>query len=325
MDDNQIKQTRKIIFHHLKIAKEKVETASFILERKEGADAIPILFKALDIAIRVLLNFKQKPLAGFQKNSASLEKEYQKEGLGDEETMKLCNSLYEMDKKYRNEVEVEVDEREINNVLEKVKNFLDRAYKFLKTQLTNSREMVLKRAAKRILRVSLISIASLVVIFLLVKLGQNIFGPKHGLLARYYNNISLQGPPALEKIDKKIDFRWGPLRPNEKISSEFYSVRWEGRIKIDKNDKYTFYINSDEGVRLFIDDKIIIDTWLSENRMMENSGEVTLKKGFHKIRLDYYFNQRFADIELLWSSKSFKKRSVSSKFLFPPLSINVSR
>lgn len=324
MDDNEIKRMRKKIFHQIKIAEDRSESASSLIETETYVDAIPILFKAVDITSRTLLAFKQKPIADYQKNIKSLEEEYRIEGLWDEETIGLFRSLYEMNENYKSEIELEYDESAVKSIFEKTEDFLDKTHKFLKTQLTTSRERIIKRRVKKIFIASCISVVSLLVVFFLVKLGINLFGPKHGLLAHYYNNINLKGPVTVEKIDKKIDFVWGNSSPQKNIYGEF-SVRWEGRIKIDKSDKYTFYILSDEGFRLFIDDKIIINTWSNQNRTMENSGDVKLERGFHRIRLEYYFNQKFSDIKLLWSSRSFKKRVVGDKVLFPPPELNVSR
>jgi len=323
MIDNEIKEMREKTFRQMKMVDERLESASFILERDANVDAIPILSRAVDMTVRILLSFKQIPLGNFQENIKSLEKEYEKEGFYDEETIESFNSLYEMNEGYKKEMEIDYDYRDVKSIFDEAENFIREAHKFLEIQLITPEERMIKRKKQKILAASGISICSLIVLFFLVKLGINIFGPKHGLLARYYNNIHLEDPIAVERIDKKIDFRWGGLKPDPRIGKEF-SVRWEGRIKLDKNDHYTFYIMSDESFRFFIDDKIIIDTWSTKEKKLENSGEARLRKGFHKIRIEYYFDQIFADIILLWSSNSFKKRIVGKKVLFPPAASDIS-
>jgi hypothetical protein len=110
---------------------------------------------------------------------------------------------------------------------------------------------------------------------------------------------------------------WNIWTPHRKITSKEFSVRWEGKLKIEKSGSYTFHVLTDEGVRLLLDDKMIIDTWSDKMRTMQNvSGQLKLRKGFHKIKLEYYFNQQFADIQLLWSCDSFKKRIVGNKVLY---------
>jgi len=317
MDEKEIKQMRKKIFPLIKIAEDKLENASLILEREVNIDAIPILFKAADIGSRALLAFKQKPSGDFKNNIKLLEEEYKREGLLDNETVESFQSLAEMNEKYGSEIELEYDESLITGIFEKLENFLALIKKFLKNQLTTPKERMIKRRLKRAFIISAAAVGSLLVIFLLVKIGQSLFGPKQGLLAHYYDNVNLEGQPVVERIDKKIDFVWGGLPPHDAIRGEF-SVRWEGRIEIPENDNYTFYIKSDEGVRFLIDDKPFIDTWSETQRVMEHSASVTLRKGFYKITLEYYFSQRFADIKLLWSSSSFDKKTVENKVLFPP-------
>lgn len=317
MDDNEIKKIRKTIFPQMKMAEERLESASIIIERETNVDAIPILFKAVDITLKALLNLKQKPPGDFQENIKSVEDNYKKEGLLDEATKKSFHSLYEMNKNYKSEIELEYDEDVVKSIFDKAENFMGNSYKFLKTQLTTPKERLMKKRAKKILLAGSILVGSFIIIFFLVKFGINIFGPKHGLLAHYYNNINLKSPAAVEKIDGNIDFLWGDASPHPRITGKF-SARWEGRIKIEESGNYTFFIDSDEGVRLFLDDDMIIDTWLDKNRQVENSGDVYLTEGFHKMKCEYYFNRQHAHIKLLWSSESLKKRTVKSKVLYPP-------
>ena len=318
MEDSEIKKIRKDTFQQIKIAEKKYENASILINGQASVDAIPILHKAVDIAVSVLLNLKQKSIDDFQKNINSLKEEYKKEGILDEKTLKIFHSLSGMYEDYKSEIELKYNISDIKEVFEKTGEFLVTIRKYLKTRLTTSKEQARKNRASKILTVCGVLIVSSIVILLLVNLGIKIFGPKHGFLAHYYDNIDLKGPTAVEKIDGKIDFRWGRSSPHPKITDNF-SVRWEGELEIDKSDHYTFYINSDEGTKLFLDDELIIDTWLNKNRPVENAGELFLEEGVHKIKLEYFFDQRHAHIKLLWSSGSFKKRTMKSKFLTPPI------
>jgi len=317
MDDHEIKQMRKVLFHQLKIAEEKLECASVIAEREENVDAIPILFKTVDITARTLLSFKHKTPGDYLQNIKSLEEEFLEEKLFDKNSAEYFHHLYDMNEKYRSEMEFDYDETMVKDIFDKTEKFLNKTYKFLKNQLTTSRDRIIKKRVKKISIAAGILAVSALAVFLGIRLAFSIFGPKHGLLAYYYNNIRLKEPAAATRIDKKIDFVWGDLSPHRNIIDDF-SARWEGKIKIEKNDKYTFYIRSDEGVKLFIDGKILINTWPEKKRVNEHSGSIKLKKGFHNIKLEYYFNQKFADLKLLWSSSKFKKKIVAPKYLFPP-------
>jgi len=324
MDNNQVKKIKKTIFQRLKKAEEKLENVSIIMERKSSDDALPILFKSVDIIVRLLLSFKQKPIQDYRSNIHALQEEYRNEGLFDQETLQLFHSLHNMQESYLKEIDFQCEEESIKKIFGKAENFLDKTYKFFNRELLTPQERRWRQRMKKILIIASAAVASGIIIFFLVRLGFHLFGPQHGLLARYFNNIQLKGPAVIEKIDKKINFKWGNMAPHPPLKNQ-YSVRWEGRIKIDSNDIYTFYIVSDEGVRLFIDDRLLINTWAHTNRSIEHSAKINLLPGFHKIKLEYYFNQKYADIRLLWSSRSFKKRQIDSSVLFPPLSYTSRR
>lgn len=176
---------------------------------------------------------------------------------------------------------------------------------------------MIQERIKKILAISGASLGALIITFFLIIFVINKFFPTHGLLAQYYNNIELEEPAAVVIINENIDFDWADLNPHKAISDNF-SVRWQGRIKISKNDNYTFTLATDEGAVLFIDDNMVINTWPKKNRASEHSGSLDLGKGFHTIMVKYIFDQTYADIKLYWSSRSSNKEIVGTKYFYPP-------
>ncbi len=80
---------------------------------------------------------------------------------------------------------------------------------------------------------------------------------QHGLNAEYYNNDDLTDKK-LDRIDSNIDFDWGLKSPDAIIDPETYSVRWIGKILPERTDRYNFYIYSDDGARLWVNNELII-------------------------------------------------------------------
>ena len=308
---------RNIIFQQMETAEERLQSASIIMESGMIVDAVPVLFKAADIVIRILLSFKEIELKDFSQNIELFREQYGEEAWFDEEMTGVFHSLSERNESYWSKIEIGVDEREIKNLFDKMENFLDRTRKYLKSRSSESKKKTRSKRIKKITLACVSAAASAVLLFFLIKLFMSIFGPPHGLLAYYYNNIDLEGPPVVERIDKKIIFDWGASGPHPGVNSKF-SVRWEGRIKIKKTERYIFIVHSDEGVRLYVDDASLIDTWFDEDRGLTNTGRIKLEEGFHRIRLEYYSDQQHADIILLWRSKTQKRRIVESSVLFPP-------
>ena len=109
-----------------------------------------------------------------------------------------------------------------------------------------------------------------------------------------------------------------PLFVPNGFPNDNFSVRWEGKIKIDQSDDYTFYTISDDGVRLIINDEIIIDSWVPQPAT-ENKGTIHLKKNnTYPIILEYYEESGGEAIILGWESNSFSKCLIPSSNLKTP-------
>lgn len=118
----------------------------------------------------------------------------------------------------------------------------------------------------------------------------NIDGNTNGLIGEYFTNQNLEGKPEKVTIDKQINFRWEWESSFEGFPKDNFSVRWSGYIKVDKTNTYTIDVSSDDGVRLYLDDKLVIDDW-NDHAEMTNSYTTKLESGkFYRIKLEYYEN-----------------------------------
>jgi hypothetical protein len=98
------------------------------------------------------------------------------------------------------------------------------------------------------------------------------------------------------------------------LPKENFSVRWRGYLRVPKDGEYVFSLIMDDGARLFIDEKKVIKEWTNHDSK-EFSKPVFLKKGNHRIRVDYY-NDRFnAVLKLYWMPKGGKKTLVPARYL----------
>lgn len=102
--------------------------------------------------------------------------------------------------------------------------------------------------------------------------------------------------------------------PNN-FPNDNFSVRWEGQIIIDHTSNYTFYTVSDDGVRLYVDDKIIINQW-EPQPATENKGDILLKKGAkYSIKIEYFEQDGGEAMILGWESQKLSKQIISSNYL----------
>lgn len=137
-----------------------------------------------------------------------------------------------------------------------------------------------------------------------------------GLRGEYFNTINL-GSFALNRIDRTVDFDWSSVSPDPSVTNDTYSVRWTGVVVPRFPQTYTFSTVSDDGVRLWINGRLVINNWTSHSATTNNAA-VALNEGQeYDIRLEYFNVTGNAVIGLLWSSASQTQEVVATSQLFP--------
>lgn len=122
----------------------------------------------------------------------------------------------------------------------------------------------------------------------------------NGLKAEFFNNMKLEGAPVFTRTDPEIDFNWEDDPPAPGVGKDNYSVRWTGLLVPEKTRTYTFVVASDDGVRLFIDGKKMIDNWTDHGTTVDTA-VIDLKAGkSYEIKLEFYENGGSAVITLSW-------------------------
>ncbi len=130
---------------------------------------------------------------------------------------------------------------------------------------------------------------------------------KQGLIAEFYNNKNLEGAIINTRHDSIIDFNFDDQPPIDKIGKDNYSIRWQGFITPPQTRKYTFYTSSDDGVRLFIDNKLLINNWSDHGTIVDSAViELTAGKAY-PVKLEFYENGGSEVIQLGWDYKETKK------------------
>ncbi len=117
---------------------------------------------------------------------------------------------------------------------------------------------------------------------------------------QYFNNMNLQGAPVLTRQDPSIDFEWNAGSPAPVVNVNNFSARWT-RTQIFGGGTYTFTTTTDDGVRLYIDDVMIMDNWQDQGMFPADSVTVDIAAGEHEIVMEYYDNQFDAIAKLTWS------------------------
>ncbi len=102
------------------------------------------------------------------------------------------------------------------------------------------------------------------------------------------------------------------------FSSENFSIRWTGQVEAGEGGAYTFHTVSDDGVRLWVDGKLLIDDW-TDHAEKEDKGTAQLAAGQKvPVRMEYYQGGGGAAAKLLWSGPGLKKGPIPRSRLHLP-------
>lgn len=141
---------------------------------------------------------------------------------------------------------------------------------------------------------------------------------KPGLKAEYFANKDLRGEPAVSKVDTGVDFNWGFGSPDKALPNEGFSIRWTGQVgPVPEAGEYEFYTRMDDGVRLWLDGKKVIDEW--RNNHLPHSVKVTLAKGQKvDLRLEYFNDGQEASAQLGWILPSAPRITRATRDVWVP-------
>ncbi len=105
--------------------------------------------------------------------------------------------------------------------------------------------------------------------------------------------------PIKEDISPWINYIWWD-RPSPGVPAEFFAVAWLGFIYIDKPGVYRFYVTTDDGSRVWLDNKLIINAWKDQPPTTYVSQPLPLREGYHKLKYYFYNRYAFAQAALGW-------------------------
>jgi hypothetical protein len=151
--------------------------------------------------------------------------------------------------------------------------------------------------------------------------------PTTGLLGEYFNRIdkTITAIPAswvvtATRVDASVGFSWGSAAPGlSGIGADAFTVRWTGSVSPPASGDYTFYTNSDDGARLWINGNLVVNKWVDQGTTEYASPPITLTQGtLVNIKMEYYENSGGAAAQLLWSSASITKSIIPETYLKPP-------
>ena len=122
----------------------------------------------------------------------------------------------------------------------------------------------------------------------------------NGLSAAYWDNPSLSGNPAVQRVDPELQFGWALFSPYPGISRDWFSARWTGELIAPKTGGLKIGLDGNDGYRLFVNDSLVIDNWekRSYNRILRNIDVV--RGQAYGIKVEYRETTGFGKLRLVW-------------------------
>ncbi len=139
-----------------------------------------------------------------------------------------------------------------------------------------------------------------------------------GLKAEYYANRFLSAPLAFTRIDPQVNFNTsnGWVGAGGVGTSQF-SVRWSGQIYPTVSGTYTFYTNSDDGVRLSVGGQQVISNW-TDHSPTENFGSITLTAGqLYTVIMEFFQGGGGGVAQLSYAGPGIGKQVIPTARLYP--------
>ncbi len=115
----------------------------------------------------------------------------------------------------------------------------------------------------------------------------------------YFGNSSLSGAPTFTRWDSAVDFDWGAGSPDTRLAADGFSVRWTRTVSFPTGGSYVFYARTDDGVRVWVDNSLVIDRWVDQPATTV-SGTANVSAGNHDVKVEYYENGGYASAKVWW-------------------------
>ncbi|MFB0553418.1 MAG: PA14 domain-containing protein, partial [Phycisphaerae bacterium] len=144
-------------------------------------------------------------------------------------------------------------------------------------------------------------------------------GAAEGLIGDYYHGSASDAwdDLVMERLDPTVDFSWGDGSPEPGVVNvDNFKVRWTGEVEIPSTGTYTFHTQTDDGVRLWVNDILVLENWTDHGSTLD-SGDIDLKGGQrYPIKLEWYENGGGAICQLYWEGPKIARQIIPSSYLW---------
>lgn len=143
-------------------------------------------------------------------------------------------------------------------------------------------------------------------------------GAGTGLLGEYFAGKEFN-TPTVRRFDPNVQFDWSTNRPVRGLDADHFLVRWTGSLEPRFSERYTFDLVADDGVRLWVDGRLLVNQWVIKSRQTNMHGEIALVAGQkYDLKLEYFESSGKAFVSLYWQSESQPHEIIPTSQLYIP-------
>ncbi|MGY0035384.1 PA14 domain-containing protein [Pedobacter sp. NJ-S-72] len=113
--------------------------------------------------------------------------------------------------------------------------------------------------------------------------------------------LLLSGNPVFTQIDKGVDFMWTLSSPDKRLAKDQYAIRWKGDIKAPNSGTYKIGLEGNDGYRLYLDGKLLIDQWEKRSYHTQLVSFSFDQDKTYPIRVEFKEPKGNAHIKLIWN------------------------
>jgi LysM repeat protein len=114
----------------------------------------------------------------------------------------------------------------------------------------------------------------------------------------FFNGEHLEGTPVATHYEPAIGFEWGGGSPMPGVWADEFSARWTTRVNLN-TDHYRFCAMSDDGVRIWVNNQLVLDEW-HPNNSVAYCGTTWAETGVYEVRVEYYEHGGNALLYVWW-------------------------
>ncbi|MBI3504292.1 MAG: glycoside hydrolase family 3 C-terminal domain-containing protein [Proteobacteria bacterium] len=121
-----------------------------------------------------------------------------------------------------------------------------------------------------------------------------------GLLGEYFDNIELDGRPALTRTDREVNFAWTLNGPGRGFARDWYSARWTGQLIAPVTGTVRLGVEGNNNFRLWVDGQLVIDGWRRPSYGRELRAIAMERGKTYQIKIEYAAARENGRVKLVW-------------------------